>query len=171
MHRIGRALLIASAFLVLGACSSSRAPANEPPSGGSSTTVFGDELALTGYSIGNRDGHTEITLRWNALRKPSADYFAFVHALDGAGAIAFQGDHPLKKATGAPTSAWTAGDAVEDRFFMVPQANRPTGTYTLRIGVYATSPMKVMQLTQAALPRPSDDWKNQSIVIANVECK
>jgi hypothetical protein len=171
MNKIGWVLLMAPAFLVLGACSSSRAPANEASGGGPATTVFGDELSLTGYSIGNKDGHTEIALRWKAVRKPSNDYLVFVHVLDGAGALAFQADHPLKNATGAPTSTWTVGESVEDRFLVTPPANRPAGTYALRIGVYVPSPMKVLQLAQAALPQPTDGWKNQAILIANVECK
>jgi hypothetical protein len=170
MNKIALVFSILSAFLVLGACSSSRVPASESPGGGSSATVFGDELSLTGYSIGNKNGHTEVEFRWKAVRKPAADYYAFVHALDGTGAVSFQGDHPLKDATGAPTSAWSAGDSVEDRFSMIP-TGKPPGTYALRIGVYAPSPMKVLQLTQVALPRPTDGWKNQSVMIANVECK
>jgi hypothetical protein len=161
---------MASTFLVLCACSGSRAPDGEP-SGRSTTTAFGDELSLTGYSIGNKDGRTEVELQWKALHKPSADYLVFVHALNGDGALVFQGDHKLKNATGAPTGAWTAGESVEDRFLMAPPANRPAGTYTLRIGVYILSPIKILQLTQATLPRPTDGWKNQAVMIANVECK
>ena len=88
---------------------------------------FGDELSLTGYSIGTKNGHTEVEMRWNVLRKPSADYYVFVHALDGTGAMAFEGDHSLKNATGAQTGAWTAGDTVADRFLIAPPASRPPG--------------------------------------------
>src|SRR5258708_7414720 len=91
-----RLCVLVSTLLVLAACSSSRAPAVERPTGGSATTVFGDELSLTGYSVGDKNGHTEVELRWNVLHKPAADYSVFVHALDGAGAVAFQGDHPSR---------------------------------------------------------------------------
>jgi hypothetical protein len=156
--------------MVLGACSGSRAPAVERPIQGSAGTVFGDELSLTGYTIRDNDGHTELELRWKTLRKLSSDYRTFVHALDAGGTVVFQGDHPLKNATGASTSAWTAGDSVEDRFSMIPPG-KPPGKYTLRIGVYVLGPFKVLPVTQAALPQPPGDWAGQSVVIANVDCK
>jgi hypothetical protein len=114
LNKTVRPLLVASAFLILGACSSSRTPAVEPRA--AAATVFGDELSLTGYTIGSKNDHTEVELRWKALRKPSADYVAFVHALDGADSVAFQGDHWLTNDTGAQTSAWTAGDSVAGEF-------------------------------------------------------
>ncbi len=128
-------------------------------------------MSLTGYTIGTKDGHTQVELRWKAVRKPSADYLVFVHALDGAGALVFQADHPLRNATAVSTSGWTAGDSVEDRFLATPPANRPAGTYSLRVGLYLKSPMKVLQLTQPVLPQPTDGWKNQAVMFANVECK
>ena len=165
LNKTAHLCFILSAFVVLGACSSSRAPA-----GGSGPTVFGDELSLTGYSIGDKNGHTEVELRWRALRKPAADYYVFVHALDNADAMAFQGDHPLKNA-GAQTSTWNAGDSVEDRFLIAPPANRPAGSYTLRIGVWDPKTAKFLKVLQTNLPQPADGWKGRVILIENVECK
>jgi hypothetical protein len=169
LNRITHSCLVASLFLVIGACSSDRGPAVEPRAG--ATTVFGDELALTGYSIGSKNGHTEVELRWSALRKPSADYVAFVHALDGADGVVFQGDHWLKSETGAQTTAWTAGDSVTDRFTMTPPANRSAGSYPLRIGLWDPKTPKFLQVLQASLPQPTDGWRGRVILIENVECK
>jgi hypothetical protein len=169
LNRTAHLCFIASTFMVLGACSSSRAPSVEP-AGASATTVFGDELSLTGYTIRDKDGHTELELRWKALRKLSTDYRTFVHALDATGTIVFQGDHTLKNATGASTSAWAVGDSVEDRFSMTPPG-KPPGKYTLRIGVYVLGPFRVLPLTQSALPQPPGEWADHSVVIANVDCK
>jgi hypothetical protein len=171
LNRIASFLWVPAMLLLISGCSSTRSPANEPAGGGAAETVFADEISLTGYSIRNKDGHTEVELRWKALRQPAADYYAFVHVLDGAGGMAFQADHPLKNSTGAATSAWKVGEAVEDRFSVAPPPNHSPGTYTLRIGVYVANPMKVLQLTKAGLPQPTDGWKNQSIILANVECK
>ena len=171
MNKTPWVFFIASAFLLLGACSSSRAPVTESPDRGSATTVFGDELSLTGYSVGIKNGHTEVTLRWNVLRKPSVDYQAFVHALDDAGAVAFQGDHPLKNATGTPTSAWAAGDSVEDRFMMAPPANRSPGSYTLRMGVWDPKTTKFLKVLQTNLPQPTDGWRGRVFLIEKVDCK
>jgi len=169
-NKIAWLFFIAPALLMLSACSTNRAPATEARSAGPKATIFGDELTLTGYSIGNKGGHTEVELRWKSVRKPGADYFVFVHALDRSGEIAFQADHALKNATGAPTSAWTADEQVTDRFFVIP-TGKPPGAYNVRIGVYIPSPMKVLQLTQVGLPQPTDDWKRQAVLIENVTCQ
>jgi hypothetical protein len=151
--------------LLMAGCSSSNS------SGPAAATVFGDEMSLAGSTTQAKDGHTELELRWKALRKPSADYIVFVHALDSSGGIAFQGDHPLKNAAGQPTSSWAAGEAVIDRFPMTPPPGHPAGAYPLRIGLYANAPMRVLQLTRAALPVPADDWKDKSILLAQVDCR
>ena len=166
--------LAAVASLLLAGCSgsSSRAPGTDPSAPDTrAATVFGDEISFTGYSIQSRDGHTELELRWLAARKPSADYFVFVHALDSSGAVVFQGDHPLKNAANAGSSSWIVGVTVSDRFMMAPPPGKPAGTYSLRIGVYTVSPMKVLQITRGTFPQPTDDWRNQAVLLANVECK
>ncbi len=168
MNRIVRLCFVSLAFLTLGACSSGKAPTSEPARG-PAATVFGDELSLTGYNIGNKNGHTEVELRWKVLRKPSADYAVFVHALDGAGGCALQGDHWLKNDAGAKTNAWTAGDSVTDRFLMIPPANRSPGTFTLRIGVWDLK--KCLTLVRTNLPQPTDGWRGRAVLIENVECK
>ncbi|HEY6393585.1 MAG TPA: hypothetical protein VIX89_20050 [Bryobacteraceae bacterium] len=166
MNRTVHLCFIAAAFLALGACSKSPAPA-----GGSGPTVFGEELSLTGYSIGDKNGHTEVELRWRVLHNPSTDYYVFVHALDSAGAMAFQGDHPLKNAARAQTSAWATGESVEDRFLVAPPANRSAGSYTLRIGVWDPKTTKFLKVVQTNLPQPADGWKGRVVLIENVECK
>jgi len=168
------------ATLFIAGCSSSSHPeAAAGPSGDAQTgTVFGDEMALTGYEIHSlKEPHppfkeqTEIELRWTALRKPAADYVVFVHALDSAGGIAFQADHHLKNADGLPATSWAANEAVNDRFVVTPANGHPPGTYPLRIGLYTVNPMKLLQVTRPGLPSPADGWKTQSILLAQVDCK
>jgi hypothetical protein len=172
MRRVSRLLAITSVVIALAGCSSNSGPtSNSPGSNAQATTIFGDELSLTGYSTQNRDGHTEIELRWKALRKPSGDYDVFVHALDASGGIAFQLDHPLKNASGALTGSWAAADSTNDRFLAAPPAGHAAGIYPLRIGLYVANPMKVLRVVQATLPQPADDWKNRSILLERVECK
>jgi hypothetical protein len=146
-------------------------PSPAPSEPNSPSAKFGDELSLADYSIGKKNGHTEVGLRWNVLRKPSADYYVFVHALDGAGAMVFQGDHPLKNAAGAQTRAWTAGDIVEDRFLLAPPANRPPGSYTLRIGVADAKAGRFLRAVATKLPEATDGWKGRAILLENVPCK
>jgi hypothetical protein len=150
--------------------SSTPNPRNDVYEGPAAT--FANEVLLSGYSIRDKGGHTEVELRWSALRRPSGDYVAFVHVLDATGHLAFQVDHPLRNAARAPTSGWAVGATAEDRFFVTPPPNRPLGMYALKIGLYLASPFKIVPLTAATLPRgPTEDWKNLSVVIGNVECR
>jgi hypothetical protein len=157
---------VTAALVLLAGCASSN---NGAASG--DATAFEDGMSLTGYSIQSKDGHTEMELRWTALRKPAADYIVYVHALDSSGAIAFQADHPLKNAIGSPTSSWAAGEKVTDRFLVIPAGGHLAGMYPLRFGLYTPAPMRVLQITRTALPMPSDVWKDHSILLAQVECK
>lgn len=151
-------------LLAAGSNRPNRAP--EAKSGDSqASTVFGNEVALTGYAVqSSKDNQT-------ALRTPAEPYSVFVHALDSSGAIAFQGDHPLKNAAGLPATSWAAGEAVSDRFLMIPRAGHPPGAYTLRLGLYTVNPFKVLQITRAALPTASDGWTDHAILLAGIECK
>lgn len=171
----GPSLLIVLAFLMIGsaACSSNRPVAESPKPTSEPATVFGDELALLGYSESTRDGHSEIELRWKALRKPDADYNVFVHAIGGPGpgGIIFQMDHALTNSAGAPTKSWTPGESVSDRFFAVPPPGQSPGAYSLRVGVYRPRPYKVLPVVQAVLPRSKDDWKGQAILLDHVDCR
>jgi hypothetical protein len=154
------------------ACSSISRPDSEAPAASSGqTTIFGDELSLTGSYVTTRDGHSEVELRWKALRKPAANYFAFVHAVGGSSGIAFQLDHVLKNAAGAPTSSWAPEETVSDRFLAVPPAGQSPGAYTLRIGVYVPQPMRILRVAQAALPEPEDSWKGQAVLLEHIDCK
>jgi hypothetical protein len=68
----GRLILAAAtvATMLLAGCSNSSGPAAAPSSDAQASTVFGDEMSLTGYGIQSKDGHREVELKWAALRKP-----------------------------------------------------------------------------------------------------
>src|ERR1035438_920472 len=91
LSRNAHFFLLPMALVFLGACSNTRSPGSDA-SRNSSAATFADELSLSGYSIRDNGGHTEVEFRWKALHRPSADYYAFVHMLDAHGGIAFQGD-------------------------------------------------------------------------------
>ena len=166
-------LCLVGVMTILAACSTSHSPGVESSSGSApeAKTVFGDELSLTGYDVRTNGGHTEVELRWSAVRKPTADYQVFVHVLDGSGGLAFQADHDLKDEAGAHTAAWKLGESVKDRFSVAPPPGHAAGTYTLRLGLYIPSPIKVLPLANSAFNQPTDAWRIQSIIIDHVECK
>jgi hypothetical protein len=135
------------------------------------SATFGHEIALSRYSILNKNGHTQVELYWTALRKPSADYAVFIHALDSKGAIGFQFDHQLKNMLGLSTTSWVEGETVRDSFTVDPPLTCVPGAYTLRLGLYVVKPLSILPLTQATLPRPTDDWRNRAVLIPGVECR
>jgi hypothetical protein len=161
--------ILSSALGAVIACSSNRHGVNEASA--RAVTVFADEISLEGYAIHAKDGHTAVELTWAAVKKPSADYYVFVHAIDSSDGIVFQLDHPLKNGAGQPTSVWATTDTVTDPFATVPPPNRTPGTYTLRMGVYLPSPMKLLQITRSGFPQPKDGWNDHAIVIENVDCR
>jgi len=156
------------ATLLMAGCSSSTSSGPDAQT----ATVFENGLAFNGYAVNfNKDGHTELELHWTALRTPTDSVVVFVHAVDSAGTIQFQGDHILKNAAGAPATSWTAGEAVSDRFLMIPSGGHTPGPYNLRIGLYTLSGTKILKITQPAHPMPTDGWSGRAILLTGVECK
>jgi dolichyl-phosphate-mannose-protein mannosyltransferase len=105
------------------------APApGQPPAGITPASItFGDAIELTGWGWAGG----QLTLRWQALARPAADYTVFVHALDGSGKVVAQADgQPLAGAF--PTGVWRPGETVLD-----PHAlSLPAGTWTVEVGLY-----------------------------------
>ena len=95
------------------------------------SVTFGGELRLDGYSLsGGR-----LTLYWTCLRRTSADYTVFVHALAPSGALVAQHDaQPLEGRF--PTSLWQPGESVADPVSLAvpPAAHLAIGLYDLRTG-------------------------------------
>jgi hypothetical protein len=88
---------------------------------------FGDEIGLRGYDV----DASGITLHWQALRKPAADYTVFVQALDSAGAVLAQADGQPRHGA-YPTSVWEPGERVPD----VHALAWPTQAARVAVGLY-----------------------------------
>lgn len=77
------------------------------------TEVFGDTFELIGYraKADLESGRLQVTLYWQALTTPDADYTMFVHLLNGHGQRLSQHDRqPLDG--DFPTSLWRVGDVM-----------------------------------------------------------
>jgi hypothetical protein len=75
--------------------------------------------------------------------------FCWVHAVDGAGRVVFQGDHALLDITRAP-----AGDDREDEClfrFAIPSGTAP-GNYELRAGLWQPKQETRIRVLEAAVP-------------------
>jgi len=91
-------------------------------------------------------------LRWQALRKPPADYTVFVHVLDARGQVIEQSDSPPQAGT-YPTSLWDAGEIVQD----VHQMTVPPGA-TLEVGLYTQPDVQRLPARDEATGTTSDSF-------------
>jgi uncharacterized membrane protein len=101
---------------------------------------LGDVIALTGAEVGpvNELEHTlPVTLFWQALRTPPADFTAFVHVLDASGEKVAQRDGTPQDALGPlPTSLWSDGQSVVDGRSIQLPTDLPSGEYHVIVGLY-----------------------------------
>jgi hypothetical protein len=98
-------------------------------------TDFGGEVRLAGYDLEPGEDVLRLTLWWQALRAPQADYTIFVHLFDPATeAIVAQSD-AMPQGGVYPTSWWAAGEVVSETVAL-PLEGMPQGTYRLAVGLY-----------------------------------
>lgn len=100
---------------------------------------LGDDIQLLGYSLPStqvQPGETlEPVLYWQALAQPADSYKVFVHLVDDTGRLWAQHD-AVPRAWGHPTTAWQAGEVVEDRIQVPVPADMTPGIYHLLAGMY-----------------------------------
>jgi hypothetical protein len=111
---------------------------------------FGGTIGLTRIdglpSASVRPGQTvSLTLVWQSLAPAAADYTAFVHADDNVNHLRVQQDHfPCDGSF--PTTRWTSGEQVFDRFTLAIPAAAPPGTYDVTAGLYSLPGPKNLDL-------------------------
>jgi hypothetical protein len=76
-----------------------------------------------------------LTLYWRASQLVDDDYTVFVHISDAAGNLVAQQDSPPLQGN-LPTSLWSPGITVEDRYQIALPLRRSPGEYTIKIGLY-----------------------------------
>ncbi len=96
---------------------------------------LGEMVALIGYDLQEKEAHLNLTLYWQALAPLARGYTVFTHLLDGEGRIWGQKDNPPQGGS-FPTTDWSAGDIIVDRY-LIPLAPRtPPGRYQIEVGMY-----------------------------------
>lgn len=122
---------------------------------------FSDEIALLGVEMpasavpGTR---LELLLRFQALRRPDADYILFVHFLDEQGQWLAGVDGPPLLGY-YPTGIWDAGEVIVEPRTIVLPARLPAGRYRIGIGWYRPDTMERLKVTDAqGGPLPDDVW-------------
>ncbi len=86
-----------------------------------------------------------LTLVWQALAQPAADYTAYVHADDNVNRLRTQQDHPPCLGS-FPTSRWLPGEQVFDGYTVTVPANAPSGRYDVTVGLYELPGPRNLQL-------------------------
>ena len=80
-------------------------------------------------------GDLLLVLYWESLQPVDFDYHVFVHLLDAAGNKVAQRDgQPVQWMR--PTSTWSVGEEVVDRYALVLPKDSTAGTYTVAVGLY-----------------------------------
>ncbi len=118
---------------------------------GTPEATFGPCIRLRGYRRRTEGAELRLTLTWEALCPPGEDLFVFVHLLDGQGDIVAQYDG-MPCGWGCPTSAWEAGQRVDDDGARVPLWDVPAGVYRLVVGLYRPDGSRLPVLTAEGVP-------------------
>ncbi len=132
-----------------------RAAASAPASPDLSPADLGGQLRLLSATVSPTTlppGQAlTVTLYWQVLAAPAADYDAFVHLLDTNGQRVAQSDH-RPGGVYYPSSLWQPGELLADAHTIALPATLPPGTYTLHTGLYDKLSMK-----RLSIPDSPDD--------------
>jgi hypothetical protein len=130
-------------------------PASPPPP----VAEFDDQIWLAGYTVidcQTRNEACEITFKWQAQGKPSADYTVFIQLWPtsnpqqqfiGFDAPPLSGDYP--------TSLWEAGEVILDPHFL-DLTTVPPGEYRILAGLYNFATDRRLSATSAGIPLPDN---------------
>jgi hypothetical protein len=126
-----------------------------------------NQIELLGYDLAIEDSAVEqqlqLTLHWQAINPPEADYTVFVQLIGPDGQVKTQQDNQ-PQAGRYPTTAWTLQDRVVDRYNLIIPDETPTGQYRLLAGMYDLK-------SGRRLPAFTDGqrWPGDAILITTVE--
>jgi hypothetical protein len=101
--------------------------------------TVGESVVLDGYQLPAktyRGGDiVPLTLTWRAEATPKTPMKVFVHLVDQAGELVAQVDME-PQAGFAPTTTWTPGARIVDRYGISLPSDLPAGVYTVLVGMY-----------------------------------
>jgi hypothetical protein len=109
-----------------------------------SPRTFGHEhIALLGHAVGQGREWLNVWLRWQALADGDSDYSATVQLLDTAGVLVAQHDG-IPGGGYAPTSAWSAGQIIDDRHSVALPGDLSPGSYRLVVALYGLDGVRLL---------------------------
>ncbi len=107
-----------------------------PPGVTPLTAIWGEQMALRGYTWDDSAESLALTLYWQALGPQRPDYTHFVHLLGPDGALIPGRQHDaMPQANTYPTSQWAAGEVAADPA-LIDLTGLPPGDYRLAVGLY-----------------------------------
>ncbi|MGQ9667734.1 MAG: ArnT family glycosyltransferase [Anaerolineae bacterium] len=129
---------------------------------------FGDEIVLLDVEMPAAavpGARMELLLRFQALRRPAADYILFVHLLDAQGQWVTGVDGPPLLGN-YPTGLWDAGEIiVEPRAIILP-SRPPAGRYRIGVGWYRQDTLqRLSALDSQGNPLPNDIWLSEVLQV------
>ncbi len=100
---------------------------------------FAEPITLAGYDLSATScapGESlDLALYWRAAAPITRNYQVFTHLLAPDGRLVTGSDH-IAGADNYPTSLWTAGTLIRNRFTLRVPPDAPPGTYNLEAGLY-----------------------------------
>ena len=114
---------------------------------------LGDQIELLGYDLDRtvvESGETlHLTLYWRALSDMETSYTVFTHLLDRTNQIRGQQDNPPLNGT-YPTTLWVPGEVVADPYAIEVDADAPSGTHAIEVGLYVPETAQRLPVLDAA---------------------
>ncbi len=108
-------------------------------------TNYADKIALLAVDIQKQDlvpgRMLPLSVQWQSLSAMDEDYTVFIQVLDEQDRIVGQVDAWPVQGT-YPTSAWKAGEIIEDPYQVQLDSDMPPGEYRLQIGWYLLSTLQ-----------------------------
>jgi hypothetical protein len=100
---------------------------------------FAEPLTLAGYDLSATacapSESLDLALYWRAAGPITRNYTVFTHLLAPDGSLVTGSDH-IAGADNYPTSLWTTGTLIRNRFTLRVPLDAPPGTYSLEVGLY-----------------------------------
>ncbi len=116
-------------------------------------TNFEDKIALLDVALPDMTlspgGLLDVTLTWQALAPLAEDYTVFVQVLDANDQIVGQIDSWPVQGT-FPTSQWTPGEPVVDRYQVPLAGELPDGPYRVQVGFYLLQTLRRLAVVDSA---------------------
>jgi hypothetical protein len=114
---------------------------------------LGGQIRLTGSelapSLMRAGSALSVTLIWQSMNVPDANYTVFVHLRSTAGKTVAQADSP-PQAGSYPTSFWDTDETIVDNHTIPLPDNLPAGEYTVVVGLYRYETGERLPITQGA---------------------